>query len=174
LIDARHRIAVSGNYQFPALFGRINLAGTFNFSSSYPFNIGANGNDRNLDDVDNDRPNFTGDLRAINWRRPGAPLNQALTDCFSLPAIGATGNLPRNAGRGPGAYSLNLRLSRAFHLAENRKAEIQIEAFNPFNSTVFSFGAEFVDFAPNGLSDFLAPHRTIKPRSMRMGLKVEF
>jgi hypothetical protein len=174
LIDARHRIALSGNYQFPALLGRINLSGTLNFSSSSPFNIGANGNDRNLDDVDNDRPNFTGDLEAIDWRRPGAALNQSLIDGFSLPAIGTTGNLPRNAGGGPGVSTLNLRLSRAFHLTESRKAEIQIEAFNPFNSTVFSFGAEFVDFTPNGLSNFLAPRRTIKPRSMRIGLKIEF
>jgi hypothetical protein len=174
LIDSRHRITLSGNYQFPALLGRINLSGTLNFSSSSPFNIGANGNDRNLDDVDNDRPNFTGDPQAIDWRRPGASLSQSLIDGFSLPAIGTTGNLPRNAGVGPVAYTLNLRLSRAFQFTESRRAEIQIEAFNPFNSTVFSFGAEYVDFTPNGLSDFLAPRRTIKPRSMRIGLKVEF
>ncbi|MCI0663352.1 MAG: hypothetical protein L0220_19990, partial [Acidobacteria bacterium] len=174
LLDARHRIAVSGNYLFPALLGRLNLSGTFNFSSSRPFSIGVNGNDRNLDDVNNDRPDFTGDLDKIIWRRLGEPLDQSLANGFSLPTIGTTGNLPRNAGRGPGAYSLNLRLSREFRFDERRRIEIQIEAFNPFNSTVFSFGSEFVDFIPSSQGDFLVPHRTVKARTMRVGLKVEF
>jgi hypothetical protein len=174
LLDARHRIAVSGGFRLPAFLGRVNLSGTFNFSSSRPFNIGANGNDRNLDDVDNDRPNFAGDLSLIDWRRPGASLIQPLIDGFSLPTIGSTGDLPRNAGSGPNTYMLNLRAAREFVLGERRKIEIQIEAFNPFNSPVFNFGAEYVDFTPAGLGDFLVPRRTLKPRTMRVGLKMEF
>jgi hypothetical protein len=50
----------------------------------------------------------------------------------------------------------------------------QIEVFNPFNSTIFSFGAEFVDFVPSSLGNFLAPARTLKPRTMRVGLRFEF
>ncbi len=156
------------------MFGGIAMAGTINVASSRPFSIGANGNDRNLDDVNNDRPNFTGDLDSIRWRTLSSPLNQTLADAFSLPTIGTVGNLPRNAGRGPASYTLNLRLSRAFHFAETRKLEFQLESFNPLNSTVFSFGAEFVDFAPSSLSDFLVPQRTIKPRTLRAGLKFEF
>jgi hypothetical protein len=174
LMDARHRVAVSGHYDFPNWLGRLNLSGRFNFNSPRPFNIGANGNDRNLDDVSNDRPNFNGDLNSIDWRRPGASLKELLAEGFSLPAIGSVGNLPRNAGRGPAGYSLDLRLSREFRLAERKKAEFQIEAFNPLNSSVFSFGAEFVDFTPSSLSNFLVPQRTIKPRTMRVGLKFEF
>jgi hypothetical protein len=150
------------------------MAGTLNIASAHPFSIGANGNDRNLDDVSNDRPIFTGDLDTIRWRTLSSPLNQALADAFSLPTIGTVGNLPRNAGRGPVSHTLNLRLSRAFQLAENRKLEFQLESFNPFNSTVFSFGAEFVDFAPSSLSNFLVPQRTIRPRTLRVGLKFEF
>jgi len=174
LLDARHRFALSGTYQFPAALGRIDLAGTLNVSSSTPFNLGANGNDRNLDDVNNDRPNFSGDLGAIGWRRPGSPLDTALAAAFSLPTIGTTGNLPRNAGRGPGQYTLNVRLSRIFQFGEHRRLTPQVEVFNPLNSTVFSFGAEFVDFAPSSLSDFLAPARTLKPRTMRVGVRFEF
>jgi hypothetical protein len=174
LLDARHRAAVSGYYEFPTWLWRLNLSSTFNFASSRPFNVGANGNDRNLDDVNNDRPNFNGDLNTINWRRPGASLNELLADGFSLPTIGTVGNLPRNAGRGPKSYSLNLRLSRPFRFTERRKAEFLIEAFNPLNSSVFSFGAEFVDFTPSGLGAFLVPPRTVKPRTMRVGLKFDF
>ena len=174
LLDARHRIAFSGYYQTPKAIGGVTLAGTLNFASARPFNIGANGNDRNLDDVNNDRPNFSGDLDSIQWRKLESPLNQSLAEAFSLPTIGTVGNLPRNAGLGPASYTLNLRLSRRFQLAENRKLEFQVEAFNPLNSTVFSFGAEFVDFTPSSLADFLVPQRTVKPRTMRIGLKLEF
>ncbi|HMV46642.1 MAG TPA: TonB-dependent receptor [Blastocatellia bacterium] len=174
LLDARHRAAISGYYQTPRTFGAVAVAGTLNIASAQPFNIGANGNDRNLDDINNDRPIFTGSLDGIRWRALSSPLDPALADAFALPTIGTVGNLPRNAGRGPVTHSLNLRLSRAFQLAEHRKLEFQLEAFNPFNSTVFSFGAEFVDFTPSSLSNFLVPQRTIRPRTVRVGLKFEF
>jgi len=174
LQDARHRVAISGNYAFPAWFARLNLSGAFNYSSSSPFNIGVSGADRNLDDVNNDRPNFTGDLDRIVWRRPGERLDPALASAFSLTTIGSAGNLPRNAGRGPSAYTLNLRLARQFAFGERSRAELQIEAFNPFNATVFSFGSEFIDFGAAGLGDFLTPRRTVKPRTLRVGLKFDF
>jgi hypothetical protein len=174
LLDARHRIAVSGYFQMPNYIGGIRLAGTFNFASARPFSIGANGNDRNLDDVNNDRPNFKGDLNGIGWRKLETPLNQSLADAFSLPTIGTVGNLPRNVGRGPASYTMNLRLSRRFQLKENHRLEFKVETFNPMNSTVFSFGAEFVDFTPTSLSNFLVPVRTVKPRTMRVGLRLEF
>jgi hypothetical protein len=50
----------------------------------------------------------------------------------------------------------------------------QIEAFNPLNTTIFSYGAEFVDYTPNNLGDFLVPGRTVKPRTVRVGLRIEF
>ncbi len=174
LLDARHRLALSGTCQLPALLGRLHLAGTLNISSARPFNLGIGGNDRNLDDVSNDRPNFSGDLGAILWRKSGAPLDSNLIAAFTLPTIGSSGNLPRNAGRGPASYALNLRLSREFQLGEHRRLRPQLEVFNPFNSTVFSFGAEFVDFVPSSLSNFLVPVRTLKPRTMRLGLRFEF
>ncbi len=174
LLDARHRAAISGNYLFPAWFGRLNLSGSLNYSSSSPFNISVSGADRNLDDVNNDRPNFTGAPGRIVWRRPGEPLEPSLAGAFSLPTIGSSGNLPRNAGRGPARYTLNLRLAREFAIGERSRTELRVEAFNPINATVFSFGSEFIDFSAAGLGDFLTPRRTIKPRTLRVGLKFDF
>jgi hypothetical protein len=174
LLDARHRFALSGTYQFPALLGRLNLAGTLNLASARPFNLGIGGNDRNLDDVGTDRPDFSGDLAFIDWRRPSASLDQTLASAFSLPTIGSAGNLPRNAGRGPVQWTVNLRASRTFGFGEHRRLTPQLEVFNPFNATVFSFGSEFVDFSPSSLGGFLAPTRTIKARTMRLGLRFEF
>ena len=161
LLDARGRLVVSGIYRL----GGFTFSGIFNYSSPRPFSLGIAGNDRNLDDVSNDRPNFAGDYSSIVWRRPGEATSM---EGFSLPTIGSSGNLPRNAGRGPAIHTLNLRLSRSFKLRERHDLQIQIEAFNPLNTTVFSFGAEYVDY------DDLAPRRTIKPRTMRMGLRYEF
>jgi hypothetical protein len=174
LLDARHRLAVSGSYQFPRVLGSLNLAGIYAASSSRPFALGIGGNDRNLDDVGTDRPNFTGDFRNIGWRRLSEPLDQNLAARFSLPTIGSIGNLPRNAGRGPGQHTINLRASRVFNFGEGRKLTPQIEVFNPLNETIFNFGAEFVDFSPNSLGSFLAPARTLKARTMRLGLRFDF
>lgn len=174
LMDARHRIAISGIYRLPRRLGGLALSGIFNFTSSRPFNIGANGNDRNLDDVDNDRPLYGGNPGKIGWRRPGQPLPDELIDGFSLPPIGSVGNLTRNAGRGPAQHTLSSRLSRVFEMGDRRRIEIILEAFNPLNATVFSFGAEFVNFNPSSLGDFLVPRRTVKPRSMRVGLRLDF
>lgn len=144
LLDSRHRFTVNGFMTISkASLGFILLA-----NSPRPFNIGINGNDRNLDDVNNDRPNTRGGL--------------------SLPIIGTSGNLPRNAGRGPWQHTLNVRLSRQFVLSERLRFTPMIEAFNPLNTTVFSYGAEYVDW--NNLS----PRRTIKPRTLRVGVRFEF
>ncbi|HWQ34839.1 MAG TPA: TonB-dependent receptor [Blastocatellia bacterium] len=174
LLDARHRLAVSGTYQCPVMPGRISVAGIFTISSARPFTPGINGNDRNLDDVNNDRPNFTGTTDKIRWRRPGQPLDPSLVSAFSLPTIGTSGNLGRNAGRGPAQWQLSLRLSRRFRLGERRELTPQIEVFNPSNSTVYAFGAEFVDYVPSSLGSFLTPARVFRPRTLRVGLRFEF
>lgn len=175
-LNARHRVALSSAYQLPVWLGRLQVAGTFNLSSARPYNIsvGSSGNDRNLDDVNTDRPNFSGDLNALRWRRAQEPLAESLLAAFTLPTLGTNGNLPRNAGRGPRSHALNLRLSREFQLAEKRRVTWQAEAFNPLNATVFSFGAEFVNFVPTSPSNFMVPLRTIKPRTLRLGLRFEF
>lgn len=172
LLDARHRLAVSGSYQLPVT--KIQLAGIVTMSSSRPFTLGIGGNDRNLDDVGTDRPNFTGDLQKIGWRRLSETLDQNLVAAFSLPTTGSVGNLPRNAGHGPGQHTINLRASRLFDLGERRKLTPQVEVFNPFNATVFNFGAEFVDFSPTSLGNFLVPSRTLKARTMRLGVRFDF
>jgi len=150
-----------------------------------PFNISIGGTDRNLDDVGNDRPSFAGDKRLLRWRKPGSALNASLIDSFSLPLIGQSGNLPRNAGRGPSQFLLDLNVTRDFHFGERMTLRTSIELDNVLNKTVFSFGSEFVDF--NALSptateeqrqafvdSFLVATRTMRPRQIRVGLRLEF
>ncbi len=174
LLDARHRFLANGFWRLPRWLGALAIGGTLAVNSPRPFNIGINGNDRNLDDVSNDRPNYDRPDKVIGWRRSEAPPDTELIDRFSLPPIGSSGNLKRNVGRGPWQYSASLRLSKLFEISETRRVTPQIEVFNPLNSTVFSFGAEFVDYTPAGAADFLSPRRTLRPRSLRIGLRFDF
>jgi hypothetical protein len=185
LLDRRHRFVLSGTLDAPRRLGSLRLAGVVRLASGAPFNLSLGGADRNLDDVSNDRPNFDGDPRLIRSRRPGEPTDARLLAAFSLPLIGQTGNLPRNAGRGPGLFDFDLSLTREFRLGRRARLRPTLEIDNVLNRTVFTFGAEFVNFGalrPTAtdeqrrafLDSFLVPTRTLRPRTMRVGLRYDF
>jgi hypothetical protein len=135
------------------------LSPVWRVASGAPFNISIGGVDRNLDDVSNDRPNYSGDLRRLRWRAPGEAL-ESLN--FSVPPIGQVGNLPRNAGRGPGLFVFDLNVSREFQVSERLRLRPSVEFDNVLNKTVFSFGSEFID-SP-------VTTRTMRPRQIRIGV----
>jgi hypothetical protein len=104
---------------------------------------------------------------------------------FSLPVIGQTGNLPRNAALGPGQFSLDLNVTREFKLTERLRLRPVVEFYNVLNKTVFSFGSEFIDFNAFGptssaatrqafIDSFLVPTRTMRPRQIRLGVRLDF
>jgi hypothetical protein len=184
LLDRRHRIAFSGTFDTPDWLGGLRLSPLFRFGSSAPFNISVGGNDRNLDDVGTDRPNFSGDLNDINWRRFGTAFPTELANRFTQPTIGSPGNLPRNAGNGPRYYIFDLNVSRQFEFGERIRLRPSIEFGNILNMTVFSFGSNFINFdglnstnaitRRNAQDIFLAPTRTYRPRQIRLGMRFEF
>jgi hypothetical protein len=154
-------------------------------ASGAPFNISIGGNDRNLDDVGNDRPIFTGDLSLLHFRESGEALNPALLTAFALPTIGQTGNLPRNAGLGPGLFLFDLNITREFRLEGQMRLRPVVEIDNVLNKTVLSFGTEFINFtglSPTAtaaqrqafLDSFLVPTRTLRPRQIRIGIRFDF
>src|SRR6185369_14626303 len=108
LLDRRHRFVFSGTFNV----GGLQLSPIWRVASAAPFNISLGGVDRNLDDVSNDRPNYSGDLRLLRWRAPGEPIGAGTIQLFSVPQIGQVGNLPRNAGRGPGLFVFDLNVTR--------------------------------------------------------------
>lgn len=185
LLDRRHRFVLSGVFNLPRLLAHLQLSPIFRVASSAPFNISIGGTDRNLDDVGNDRPNFSGDPRILRWRAPGEALNPQVADQFSLPPIGQTGNLPRNAGHGPGLFVLDVNVGREFRFGEQIRLRPVIEFDNVLNKRVFSFGAEFINFnalSPTAsdeqrrafLESFLVATRTMRPRQIRVGLRLNF
>lgn len=168
LQDQRHRFTFSGLFRVPRV--ELQIASIVSFGSSRPFNIGA-GFDRNLNDIENDRPNFLVPIGRPEWRRPGSRPATEIKNNLALAPIGSTGNLPRNYGLGPGTRTFDLRISRSFAINEHIKLRTAVDAFNVFNNTVFSFGSEFVD---RDDADFLLARRTQRPRSISLSLKVYF
>jgi hypothetical protein len=166
LQDQRHRFTFSGLFHVPRI--EFDVASIISFGSSRPFNIGA-GFDRNLNDIENDRPDFLAEVGRPEWRRPGSDPATEIKNQLALAPIGSTGNLPRNYGRGPGTRAIDLRVSRSFKISERFKLRGAVDAFNVFNNTVFSFGSEFVD---RDDADFLVPRRTQRPRSLQLSLKL--
>lgn len=185
LLDRRHRFVFSGTFRLPRFVGGLQLSPIWRVASGAPFNISLGGDDRNLDDVSNDRPGFHGDASRLRWRQPGQALDPSLVAAFSVPAIGQSGNLPRNAGIGPGLFVFDLNVTRDFSLSDRVRLRPVVEFDNVLNTTVFSFGSEFINFnalSPTAtedqrnafLSSFLLATRTMRPRQLRVGLKVTF
>jgi outer membrane receptor protein involved in Fe transport len=184
LLDRRHRVAFSGTFDTPDWLGGLRLSPLFRFGSSAPFNVSIGGNDRNLDDVGTDRPNFSGDLDDITWRQFGTDFPTAFAAQFSQPTIGSPGNLPRNAGRGPRLYIFDLNVSRQFKFGERFRFRPTAEFNNVLNMTVFGFGSNFINFdglnssnaitRRNAQNTFLAPTRTLRPRQIRLGFRFDF
>ena len=161
LLDRRHRFVFSGMFELAGF----QLSPIWRVASGAPFNISLGGVDRNLDDVSNDRPNYSGDVRWLRWRKPGEPLDPRVVGGFSVPQIGQSGNLPRNAGRGPGQFVLDLNVVR-----QVQRVRLSVEFDNVLNKTVFSFGSEFIDLDDS----FLVAKRTMRARQVRLGLKFDF
>lgn len=183
--DRRHRFSLSGTFETPNWIGGLSFSPFVRLGSSAPFNI-SNGtdlaNDRNLDEVSTDRPNFNGNLEDLRFRERDSAFPQALFSRFTFAPIGSAGNLPRNAGRGPGLFLFDMNVSREFRFNERFRLRPNVEIGNVFNTTVFTFGSEFINFNPlnnpeqiaSFQQEFLVPQRTLRPRTVRLGLRFDF
>lgn len=188
LQDRRHRISFSGNFDTPKWLGKVRLSPILRIGSSAPFNVsngGSTADDRNLDDVNSDRPDFSGDLDDIRWRGVNDPLDLNLVRQFTFAPIGRAGNLVRNSGQGPMQFIFDMNFSREWRFGERMRLRPQIEFNNILNSTVFSFGSEFINYAaiaqnptPEQLEElrigFLVPTRAYRQRQVRLGIRFDF
>ncbi len=188
LQDRRHRFGLSGTFDMPWWLGKVKFSPLFRYGSSAPFNLGAGGSDRNLDDLGTDRINFSGNIKDIKTRNPGSPFPTTLAAQFSLQPIGAkSGNLPRNAGTGPSFYTFDLNVTREWKIGERMRLRPVIQFDNILNAAVFSYGAEFIDFTalrndgtpPTATQllnyqNLLVPQRTYRQRQIRLGIRFDF
>jgi len=100
---------------------------------------------------------------------------------FAQPALGTYGNMGAGALRGPGAFVLNMALSRAFPIREKQTIEIRGEAFNLPNWTnvytpVANLTAQnFGQIVPTNPTAFGALNQSNNdPRIMQFAVKYTF
>jgi len=100
---------------------------------------------------------------------------------FTLAPIGArSGNLARNAGRGPSFYTFDLGVGREWRFGEKIRLRPVVQFDNILNAAVFNYGAAFIDFTNLTLSNssakanFLVPTRTYRQRQLRLGIRFDF
>ena len=144
--DARHIFnaslvatsSVKGSPWARRLLGGWQLAPLFHAQSGQPLNV-TTGTDRSLTGLNNDRPvQVLPNYSATNHSCSGAPcylfLNAA---AFTPNPIGSTGNVGRDAVRGPGTVSFDIALTRFFRITERLQLEARGESFNLINHTNF-------------------------------------
>jgi hypothetical protein len=139
--DVRHRLAVNFVVELPfgkdkkyateglgrALLGGWTVSGIYALRSGRPFTVGQSGNNVGLNMTG--LPNFSGDAEGAKtidqWFNPAA---------FQAVPSGTFGNAPRNAFRGPRWQSMDMTVSRGFHLSRVL-ATLRWDVFNLFNTT---------------------------------------
>lgn len=154
--DQRHRLVINGAVELP---GQVQIAAILAANSGTPFNI-ETGDDNNQNGVLTDRPDLA----------PGAEAGtDDMTDPASFVDPGTrAGNLPRNAGRSPGFWQLDLRLAKRFAIQKTR-AELIVEAFNLTNRT--NLGEPIGNLAS---PSFGKPLSAGDARQVQLGFRVEF
>jgi hypothetical protein len=114
--DVRHRFFLFGTYNNPKLW-KLVFAPFITASSGPPFNI-TTGIDSNLDRQSTDRPSFAG----ANANCSSPFIRCTRFGNFNLLPLPGEQIIPRNFGQGPGAFTVNLRITRAFGFVDVHKA----------------------------------------------------
>jgi hypothetical protein len=173
--DGRHRFVVSGSLTLPRFLAALELSPLFTLSSGRPFSVTTNDQDRNLSDNSTDRPDFLG-RGPIDYIKPGdTTRSTALVGRFTFSTIGTNGTLGRNVGRGPGITRVDVRFSRRFRLSEKTTLRPWVNVYNLTNTPNFVM-AGFIGPLDerSGDSVFLQPRAARRPRTIELGLRVEF
>jgi hypothetical protein len=172
--DHRHRVAVSFVWQIPtgmlqgwrsALFSQWQAGGSFTAQSGAPFSVNLSSDQANIGAGPAQRPDMNGDPNA-GPKTPGRWFN---TSVFSLPALYAFGNAPRNAVMGPGLQEFDLSLQKEIAVTEAVRLQLRGEAYNLFNHPNFNLPVR-IAFTPN----FGVISSAQDSRQMQVALKLSF
>ena len=123
------------------------------------------------------RPDLTGSISYPSTVLPGAQQIQYIDpSAFSLPALGAFGNLDHNALRGPGRDNWNMSLFKSFVFSEARgsRLEFRFQTYNTWNHTQFrgdTGGGISNNFGSANFGQFT---QAFDPRIIELGLKLYF
>ena len=141
--DIRHNFVLNAVYELPfgggrrylnegaasAILGGWNVSTVLMAKSGRPVNVLITRTAPDGNDV-NQRPNL---LPGIDATPGGVPTGWLDPAAFVAPAANEFGNAPRNGFRGPGAWQLDLSLTKRFRVAGDSAIEFRIDGFNVFN-----------------------------------------
>jgi len=195
--DARHVFSANAVYELPfgrgkaflnqpgiarAVFGSWELTSTASARTGFPINV-------TIDRASSDTPDGnTSDQRpdlvpGVSLTPPGgAKIGEWINPAaFATPAPKTFGNAPRDVGRGPGAWQMDLGISRQIHLTERAQLQFRGEFFNLFNHP--QYGLPQSDFSSSGFGVIsqtvntttpVSPVGAGTPREMQFALRVSF
>ena len=161
----------SGPRAFQALLNGWGTTGIFQANSGGPLTITA-GSDRSGTGILKDRaqivsgqqPHGTGacntNLSCVNWIRPSA---------FTLPAVGAFGNVPKGSLSAPGYFDWDTAILRDFLLTERYRFQFRAEYFNLLNRT--NLGSPVNSVSSGGFGSIKSAN---DPRIAQLSLKFLF
>jgi len=137
--------------------------------SGTPLTITA-GSDRNLDGVNNDRANLTGDPR-LDPNRSRSEVTAKWLDraAFAQPATGQDGTAGRNIVDGPGSKNVDLGLFRDFRLTEKLNLQFRCEMTNALNLVNLSAPNTILSSTAFGTITAASPMRQVQ-----LGLRLAF
>ena len=176
--DVTHNAAVNFIYDIPlfrtnsnafvrTLVGGWSVSGIVTITSGFPINVGISGpqGGNGLPNTSN-RPDQTG---SVSY--PHSIGQWFDTSAFSLPTLGAFGNVGHNSLRGPGRDNWNLSLFKSFVFSQERgsKLEFRFETFNTWNHTELNAVSGNL-----GDSKFGQVTSAFDPRILQLGLKLYF
>ena len=150
------------NHWLRLIAGNWQLSPIFQANSGSPLTI-VSGKDIALDGASaGQRPNLIGDPYLSN-PTSGEWFNTA---AFAATQAGTYGNFGRNVLTGPGAYVINVALTRRFSIREKNVIELRAEAFNLLNNV--RLGNPGVTF---GSASFGLITTALDPRIMQFAIK---
>ena len=193
--DARHVVNMNAVYELPfgagkpylnepglmrSIFGSWEVNSIVVARTGFPVNVTVDRNSADVPDgnTNNQRPDLVpgvsltppGGSTIAEWINPAA---------FTEPAPGTFGNAPRNLGRGPGAWQLDLGLGKHIPLTERLRLEFRTELFNLFNHP--QYGQPQADFSagPGIFGSIISsvnsgPVGTGTPRQIQFMLRLAF
>jgi hypothetical protein len=143
------------------------VSGIYTAASGPWLNI-TTGQDNSGNGINSQRPNQVSD-DVYGAKTLAAYLNKA---AFAQPAPGTFGNLPINAIKGPGRWTIDMAISRTVNVTSSQNIELRLEAFNIMNHFNYDVPATNLNLGTFGRITRLAPGTA--PRILQFGLKYGF